>query len=27
MTFEPLFDFIIKNIQELPRPRKRKINY
>jgi hypothetical protein len=25
MTFEPLFDYIIKNIQELPRPRKRKI--
>lgn len=26
MTFEPLFEYIIKNIDELPRPRKRKIN-
>lgn len=25
MTFEPLFEYIIKNIGELPRPRKRKI--
>ena len=25
MTFEPLFEYIIKNIHELPRPRKRKI--
>ncbi|MFK7982432.1 MAG: DUF6399 domain-containing protein [Saprospiraceae bacterium] len=25
MTFEPLFEYIIKNIDELPRPRKRKI--
>ena len=25
MTFEPLFEYIIKNINELPRPRKRKI--
>ena len=25
MTFEPLFEYIIKNIEELPRPRKRKI--
>lgn len=23
MTFEPLFDYILKNIQDLPRPRKR----
>ena len=27
MTFEPLFEFIIKNIDELPRPRKRKLNH
>jgi hypothetical protein len=25
MSFEPLFEYIIKNIQELPRPRKRKL--
>ena len=27
MTFEPLFEFIVKNIDELPRPRKRMINH
>jgi len=26
MSFEPLFEFIIKNIDDLPRPRKRKIS-
>lgn len=27
MTFESLFDYIIQNIEELPRPRKRKVTY
>lgn len=27
MTFEPLFEFILKNIDQLPRPRKRKLSY
>ena len=27
MTFEPLFEFIVKNIDELPRPRKRNTSH